>query len=119
MAGEIEARERLAAALAALEKLNLDLKECRQHLLALAYSSEEHEKAKAMLASAEAELEMARKAVSERQVQMGILLAARETINPGSPAERGTGEEGCPGRPPAGGGGGDPRVWSTASWTRC
>ena len=34
MAGEIEARERLAAALAALEKLNLDLNECRQHLFA-------------------------------------------------------------------------------------
>jgi len=80
VAGEIEARERLAAALAALEKLNRDLKECRQHLFALAYSPEEHEKAKAMLASAEAELEMARKAVSERQVQMGILLAARERL---------------------------------------
>ncbi|MCX6673815.1 MAG: hypothetical protein NTY37_08570, partial [Methanothrix sp.] len=79
-AGEIEARERLAAALAALEKLNRDLKECRQHLFALAYSPEEHEKAKAMLARAEAELEMARKAVSERQVQMGILLAARDRL---------------------------------------
>ena len=33
-----------------------------------------------MLASAEAQLEMARKAVSERQVQMGILLAARERL---------------------------------------
>ena len=80
MAGEIEARERLAAALTALEKLNLDLRECRQHLFALAYSSEEHEKAKAMLASAEEELEMARKAVSERQVQMGVLLAARDRL---------------------------------------
>ena len=80
VAGEIEARERLAAALAALEKLNLDLNECRQHLFALAYSPEEHEKAKAMLASAEAELEVARKAVSERQVQMGVLLAARERL---------------------------------------
>ncbi|MCX6678125.1 MAG: SMC family ATPase [Methanothrix sp.] len=80
MAGEIEARERLTAAQAALEKLNLDLKECRQHLFALAYSSEEHEKAKAMLASAEAQLEMARKAVSERQVNLGILLAARDRL---------------------------------------
>jgi exonuclease SbcC len=80
VAGEVEARERLVVALAALEKLNLDLNECRQHLFALAYSPEEHEKAKAMLASAEAELEMARKVVSERQVQMGILLAARERL---------------------------------------
>ena len=80
VAGEIEAKERLAAALAALEKLNLDLNECRQHLSALAYSREEHEKAKAMLAGAEEELEMARKAVSERQVQMGVLLAARDRL---------------------------------------
>jgi len=78
MAGETEARERLAAALAALEKLNLDLMECRQNLSVLAYSPEEHEKSKAMLASAEAELEAARKVVSEQRVQMGILLAARE-----------------------------------------
>ncbi|MGB5099710.1 MAG: SMC family ATPase [Methanothrix sp.] len=80
MAGEIEARERLAATLTTLETLNMGLKECRQHLLALAYSSEEHEKAKAMLVSAEAELEMARKAVSERQVNLGILLAARDRL---------------------------------------
>jgi len=80
VAGEIEARERLAAALTALEKLNLDLRECRQHLSALAYSREEHEKTKAMLASAEEELEMARKAVSERQVNLGVLLAARDRL---------------------------------------
>jgi len=80
VAGEVEARERLVVALAALEKINRDLNECRQHLFALAYSPQEHEKAKAMLASAEAELEMARKAVIERQVQMGILLAARERL---------------------------------------
>ena len=80
MAGENEAQERLAAALAALEKLNMDLNECKQHLSVLGYSQEGHEKAKAMLARAEVELEMARKAVSERQVQMGVLLAARERI---------------------------------------
>jgi exonuclease SbcC len=80
VAGEIDARERLAAALTALEKLNKDFKECRQHLSALAYSSEEHEKAKGMLASAQEELEAARKAVSERQVQMGVLLAARDRL---------------------------------------
>ena len=80
VAGEIEARERLAAALVTLEKLNSDLNECRQHLSVLAYSPQEHEKTKAMLARAEAELEMARKAVSERQVQMGVLLATRERI---------------------------------------
>jgi exonuclease SbcC len=79
-AGEIEARERLAAALTALEKLNLDLRECRQNLFALAYCQEEHEKAKAMLASAEEGLEMARKAVSERQVNLGVLLAARDRL---------------------------------------
>ncbi|MDQ1262448.1 MAG: repair protein SbcC/Rad50, partial [Euryarchaeota archaeon] len=80
MAGENEARERLAAAQAALEKLNLDLMECRQNLSALAYSPQEHEKTKSMLARAEEELEAARKLVSERQVQMGVLLAARERL---------------------------------------
>ncbi|MBN1236832.1 MAG: SMC family ATPase [Methanotrichaceae archaeon] len=80
IAGEAEARERLAAAKAAMEKLNLDLNMCRKYLLALAYSADEHEKAKAMLASAEEELEMARKAVSERQVQMGVLLAAQDRL---------------------------------------
>ncbi len=80
VAGEIEAKARLAAAQAALEKLNLDLNECRQHLFALAYSAKEHEKAKAMLASAQEQLEAARKAVSERQVQMGVLLAARDRL---------------------------------------
>jgi len=80
MAGEIEAKERLAAALQARQKLNLDLNKCRQNLSALAYSPEEHEKAKAMLASAECELDAARKRVSERQVNLGVLLAARERL---------------------------------------
>jgi exonuclease SbcC len=80
VAGEIEERERLAAALTTLEKLNLDLGECRQRLFALAYSREEHEMTKALLARAEGELEAARKAVSERQVQMGVLLAVRERL---------------------------------------
>jgi exonuclease SbcC len=80
MAGETEVRERLAAARAARQKLNLDLMECRQNLSALAYSPTEHEKTKAVLASAEGELEAARKLVSERQVNLGILLAARERL---------------------------------------
>jgi exonuclease SbcC len=80
MAGEIEARERLAAARAALGKLNLDLMVCRQNQSALAYSPQEHEKMKAILASAEAQLEAARKLVSERQVNLGVLLAARERL---------------------------------------
>ncbi|MFA6372592.1 MAG: SMC family ATPase [Methanothrix sp.] len=80
MAGEIEAKERLAAARAALAKLRLDLNECRQNLSALAYSPQEHEKAKDMLASAEGELEAASKLVSERQVNLGVLLAARERL---------------------------------------
>ncbi len=62
MAGETEAKERLAAAREAQQKLNLDLMECRQNLSALAYSPQEHEKAKSMLAHAEGELEAARKA---------------------------------------------------------
>jgi exonuclease SbcC len=80
MAGENEAKERLAAALQSRQKLNLDLMECRQNLSALAYSPEEHDKMKAMLARAEGELEEAGKLVSERQVLMGVLLAARDRL---------------------------------------
>ncbi len=50
MAGEIEIRERQAAAKGALENLALDLKGCREQLLALAYSPDEHEMAKTILA---------------------------------------------------------------------
>ncbi|MEI8003766.1 MAG: SMC family ATPase, partial [Methanothrix sp.] len=80
MAGESEARERVAAAMAAQEKLRLDLIECRQQLCSLAYSLSEHEKAKAMLSQAKEELENSRKAVSESQVRIGVLLAARERL---------------------------------------
>ncbi|OPY51113.1 MAG: DNA double-strand break repair Rad50 ATPase [Methanosaeta sp. PtaU1.Bin112] len=80
MAGEAESRERLATAKAARQKLSSDLLECRQNLAALAYSLQEHEKAKANLAGAEAQLEAARKTVSDRQVRMGVLRAARERL---------------------------------------
>ncbi|MDD4650880.1 MAG: SMC family ATPase [Methanothrix sp.] len=80
MAGESRARERLAAARDARDRLSLDLAECRKSLAALAYRSVEHEKIKAMLTCAEEQLEAARKAVSDRQVRMGVLLAARERL---------------------------------------
>jgi exonuclease SbcC len=80
MAGESRVQERLAAARAERYKLSLDLMECRKSLAALAFSPAEHEKTKATLASAEGELEEARKAVSDRQVRMGVLLAARERL---------------------------------------
>ena len=80
IAGEIELRERQAVALGALENLALDLKGCRERLLALAYSPDEHEMAKADLAGLEESLELARKAVSESQVRMGVLLAARDRL---------------------------------------
>ncbi len=44
-------------------------------LKSLAYSPREHETARLTLAEAEEELELARKAVSEKKVQMGILKA--------------------------------------------
>ena len=78
IAGEMETEERLKAARAAAEKLKLDLKECREQLLALAYSPDEHELAKDILARAEEKLEMARKAIAESQVRMGVLVAARD-----------------------------------------
>jgi DNA repair protein SbcC/Rad50 len=80
MTGESRALERLAMARDARERLSLDLMECRNSLAALAYSPEEHEKIKAMLTGSEAQLEAARKALSDRQVRMGVLLAARERL---------------------------------------
>jgi exonuclease SbcC len=80
IAGEIELRERQAAAKGALENLALDLKGSREQLLALAYSPDEHEMAKAALSGLEESLELARKAVSESQVRMGVLLAARDRL---------------------------------------
>ena len=56
----------------------MDLKSCRERLLALAYSPDEHEMVKTILAGLEDELELARKAVSECLVRMGILMAARD-----------------------------------------
>jgi exonuclease SbcC len=78
MAGEIEIKERQAVALGALENLALDLKGCREQLLALAYSPDEQEILKKILAGLEEKLELARKAVSESLVRMGVLMAARD-----------------------------------------
>jgi exonuclease SbcC len=80
MAGESELQERLAAALAAQERVVSDLDECNLQLSAMAYSPAEHEKAKAVLARAEADLEAARKTVSEKRVHMGVLQADLERI---------------------------------------
>jgi len=80
LAGEGEARERLAAANASFERLDSDLREIRQQVDLLAYSKEEHERARVALASAKEELERARKSVSELQVQMGVLLAKKERL---------------------------------------
>ena len=80
MAGESRVRERLAAARDARERLSLDLMECRKSLAALAYSPEVHGKIKAMLVGAEEQLEAARKTLSDRQVRMGVLLAARDRL---------------------------------------
>jgi DNA repair protein SbcC/Rad50 len=78
IAGEIEIKERQAAAKGALENLALDLKECREQLQSLAYSPDEHEIVKTILAGLEEVLELARKAVSESLVRMGVLMAARD-----------------------------------------
>jgi exonuclease SbcC len=80
MAGESRAQERLGAARDARKRLRLDLLECRKSLADLVYSPVEHEKIKALLAGAEGQLEEARKALSDRQVRMGVLLATRERL---------------------------------------
>lgn len=80
MAGECEASDRLASLQAAQEKLNADLEKCQAQIISLSYQIEEHEKAKADLAGARGELERARAAHSERQVQVGVLQAARQRL---------------------------------------
>ncbi|MDD4093499.1 MAG: SbcC/MukB-like Walker B domain-containing protein, partial [Methanothrix sp.] len=80
LAGEGEARERLAAARASSEGLESDLKEIMRQVDALAYKKEEHERARVALASAKEELEKARASVSGLQVQMGVLLAKKERL---------------------------------------
>jgi len=80
MAGESEARERREGILAAMEKLKAEMKSCQQQITSLYYRPEEHEKARAALAEAKAELERAAKILSERQVQMRVLLAERDRL---------------------------------------
>ena len=80
MAGESEARERREGILAAMERLKAEMESCLQQIFSLSYRPEEHEKAKAALAQAKAELERAGKILSERQVQMRVLLAERDRL---------------------------------------
>jgi exonuclease SbcC len=80
LAGESEARKRLASARQASERMNSILKEIRRQKDDLAYRNEVHEMARARLASAKEELENARKRTSEMQVQMGVLLAKKERL---------------------------------------
>jgi len=80
MAGEGEARERREGILAAMERLKAEMESCQQQISSLSYRPEEHEKAKAALAQAKAELESAGKILSERQVQMRVLLAERDRL---------------------------------------
>ncbi len=80
MAGESEARERREGILAAMERLKAEMKSCQQQISSLSYRPEEHEKARAALAEARAELERAGKVLSERQVQIRVLLAERDRL---------------------------------------
>jgi len=80
IAGEAEARERLAAMLAAQEKLKGDLEECHSQIDSLSYRKEEHEKARIELAAAGEELDKAERCLSGMRVQMGVLLAERERL---------------------------------------
>ena len=75
IAAEPEMQKSLTHALATLDDLEKDLSKAREMLKSLAYSPSEHETARLILAEAEEELELARKAVSEKKVQMGVLKA--------------------------------------------
>ncbi len=80
LAAEPDVRKRLEDTLAALAALEKDLAAAAAELRILGYSREEHEAARQALAGAEAELERARKEVSERRVQMGVLRAGLERL---------------------------------------
>ena len=80
LAGEEGSRERLAGILAEREKMMADLQECLAQILSLSYRPEEHEKAREALTAAAAEHEKARAALLERQVQMGVLQAAKQRL---------------------------------------
>ncbi len=80
IAGEAEARERLASLLSMHEKLKEELENCRMQIKSLSYNTLEHEKAKADLAGAREEHEKARAVLSERQVRFGVFAAAREAL---------------------------------------
>jgi len=80
MAGEGDARERLEGILGAKERLKAEMQGCQQQISSLSYRLEEHEKARAALAEAKAELERAGKILSERQVQMRVFLAERDRL---------------------------------------
>ena len=80
MAGESEARERLEGILAAKQRLEAEIQGCQEQISSLSYRPEEHEKARAALAQARVELERAERARSERQIQMGVLMAERDRL---------------------------------------
>lgn len=80
LALEPEVRRRLEETASVLASLEKDLAEAAAQLQALCFSREEHEAARLALGEAEKELERARKEVSERRVQMGVLRAGLEQL---------------------------------------
>ena len=81
IAGELEIEERQAAAKRRCKNSLWISKGAGSNSRRLAYSPDEHEMVKAVLAGLEERLELARKAVSECEVKRGILLAARERLS--------------------------------------
>jgi DNA repair protein SbcC/Rad50 len=75
IAAEPEMQKSLNKALTTLDNLEKDLAQTKEMIKRLAYSPAEHETARIMLVEAEEELELARKIVSEKKVQMGVLRA--------------------------------------------
>ncbi|NYT01617.1 MAG: SMC family ATPase, partial [Methanosarcinales archaeon] len=73
MAGEEESRQRLAEARQALEALDRDMQEHKEKLQSLDYSPDQHQAARQQALEAEAALDGARQAASERRVRLGVL----------------------------------------------
>ncbi len=84
LATEPEIERRLKEAVLALTDLEKDLANVRKDLTALGYSIKEHETVKMELSKAKNDLETARKAVSEKKVQLGILKGGLERLKESS-----------------------------------
>lgn len=81
LAGESEARARLAHAEEAVSSLSGEVVATKADILELGYSPDSHDAARKAVSFAEASLEVARKRTSEIRVRLGVLEADRKRLD--------------------------------------